>query len=125
MKKYKIIFWLTTGLIFVTQGVMELFMLQNEKAVQGIVHLGYPAYFFTMLVVFKVLGVLALVIPQVPVRVKEWAYAGFGIDFVAAIVSVSVVDGFGGDAIAAVIAMVVLLGSYISYHKLQSAKVGK
>ena len=55
---------------------------QTELAKEGIRHLGYPEYFGNALVVFKILGVLALVIPQIPKRVKEWAYAGFAFDFI-------------------------------------------
>jgi hypothetical protein len=48
------------------------------------VHLGFPAYFKVELTVAKVLGVLALVIPTVPFKVKEFAYFGFAITLVSA-----------------------------------------
>ena len=51
-------------------------------AKQGVSHLGYPEYFGNAFVIFKVLGALVLLIPQVPNRIKEWAYAGFALDFV-------------------------------------------
>ena len=50
-------------------------------AKEGIRHLGYPEYFGNTLVVFKILGVLAVIIPQVPKRIKEWACAGIAFDF--------------------------------------------
>ena len=77
MKKAKIIFWITTIIIFLFEGVMPALTSQTEMAKEGIRHLGYPEYFGNALVVFKILGVLILVIPQIPNRVKEWAYAGF------------------------------------------------
>jgi hypothetical protein len=86
----------------------------------GISHLGYPAYFGNALVVFKVLGVLALIIPPVPKRVKEWAYAGFAFDFLFAAISHGVVDGIGGDAIFPLIVLAILAVSYIYYHKLNA-----
>lgn len=59
------------------------------------VHLGFPAYFKVELTVAKILGVLALLIPAVPFKVKEFAYAGFAITLVSASVA-----HFGrGDAI--------------------------
>jgi len=70
----------------------------TEMAKEGIRHLGYPEYFGTMLVAFKVLGTLALMIPQIPARIKEWAYAGFAIDFISACVSIIAVDGFSALA---------------------------
>lgn len=119
MKKYKILFWVTTVLIFLFEGVMSALTSHTEMAKEGIRHLGYPEYFGPMLAVFKVLGSLALVIPAVPKRVKEWAYAGFGIDFIAAFVSILVVDGVGVAALLPLIFMGILAGSYLSYHKLQ------
>ncbi len=48
------------------------------------VHLGFPSYFKVELTVAKILGVLALLIPAVPFKVKEFAYAGFAITLVSA-----------------------------------------
>ncbi|HEX9503508.1 MAG TPA: DoxX family protein [Patescibacteria group bacterium] len=39
-------------------------------------HLGYPAYFLTILAIWKILGVITVLIPKFPL-LKEWAYAGF------------------------------------------------
>ena len=85
MKKNVIIYWISTGFIALLEGVMPAFSSQTEMAKEGIRHLGYPEYFGNVLVVFKILGVLALVLPQIPKRVKEWAYAGFIFDFLGAI----------------------------------------
>ncbi len=120
MKKYKIMFWVATGLIFITQGVLELLAYFNGTAVSGIVGLGYPAYFAVMLVFAKVLGSLALVIPQIPARIKEWAYAGFAFDFIAAFVSMWAVAGISGFLFLPIIALVILYISYNSYHKLKT-----
>jgi uncharacterized membrane protein YphA (DoxX/SURF4 family) len=118
MKKYKIIFWVTTGLIFLLEGVMSALTGHTEMSIQGITSLGYPLYFVTVIVVFKVLGSLALIIPQIPPRVKEWAYAGFGFDFLCAFISLWVVGGFSSALALPIVAIVILVLSYISYHKL-------
>lgn len=47
-------------------------------------HLGFPDYFRTELVVVKIIGLVVLLVPQVPLRIKEWAYAGFGIVVISA-----------------------------------------
>jgi DoxX-like family len=120
MKKYTIMFWITTSIIFLFEGVMVALTSHSQMSIDGITGLGYPVYFVTLLAVFKVLGSLALIIPQVPSRIKEWAYAGFGIDFIAAFVSITVVSGFGGMVVPAVIAMIVLVISYVSYHKINT-----
>jgi len=41
-----------------------------------IINLGYPVYFLTILGIWKILGVIAVLIPKFPL-LKEWAYAGF------------------------------------------------
>jgi hypothetical protein len=121
MKTNKIIFWVSTTLIFLFEGVMPALTSQTELAKEGIRHLGYPEYFGVMLTVFKVLGALALIIPQVPARVKEWAYAGFVIDFIGAFVSHAAVDGFGGQTFFPLAVLLVLIVSYVYYHKVYRA----
>ena len=122
MKSTKIIYWATTTLIFLFEGLMPALTSQTEMAKEGLNHLGYPSYFGLALVVFKVLGTLALIIPKVPKTLKEWAYAGFVFDFIFAAISHWAVDGFGMDAVFPLIIMAVLLVSYRSYHQLQSTE---
>lgn len=122
MKTTKIIFWTTTILIFLFEGVMPALTSQTELAKEGIKHLGYPEYFGNALVVFKILGVLALIIPQVPGRIKEWAYAGFAFDFIFASISHFAVDGIGFQGFFPLIVFVVLIVSYVTYHRIHRYK---
>ncbi len=122
MKTTKIIFWTTTILIFLFEGVMPALTSQTELAKEGIKHLGYPEYFGNALVVFKILGVLALIIPQVPGRIKEWAYAGFAFDFIFASISHFAVDGIGFQGFFPLIVLAILIVSYVTYHKIQRYK---
>jgi peptidoglycan/LPS O-acetylase OafA/YrhL len=122
MKKTTIIFWVSTSIIFLMEGVIPAFTSQTELAKEGIRHLGYPAYFGNMLVLFKVAGALALIIPQVPKRIKEWAYAGFAFDFIAASVSHASVDGVGNfQTFFPLIFLAILVVSYVTYHKKTNA----
>jgi|ERR1700733_3818039 hypothetical protein len=83
-KRNKIIYWIST--LWLTSGMLATGTLQLSKAkaegalappgVYGITHLGYPIYFLTILGVWKLLGVVAVLIPKFPL-LKEWAYAGF------------------------------------------------
>jgi len=83
-KRNKIIYWISTiwlSLGMLSTGLFQLFKAKGEGAVappgvDGIVHLGYPVYFLTILGVWKILGVIGLLIPKFPL-LKEWAYAGF------------------------------------------------
>ena len=122
MKTQKIIYWSTTGLIALFEGVMPALTSQTKLAKEGIKHLGYPEYFGDALVIFKVLGVLALIIPKVPTRIKEWAYAGFAFDFIFAAISHGAVDGINFQTFFPFIILGILMLSYFSYHKLQETK---
>jgi len=123
MKKDKIIFWVATILIFLFEGVMPALTSQTELAKEGTRHLGYPEYFGNALVVFKVLGTLILIIPQVPSRVKEWAYAGFAFDFIFACISHVAVDGWVPLSFFPLLVLAVLIVSYVYYHKLKKGTV--
>ncbi len=119
MKKVKILFWTSTTLIFLFEGVMPALTFNSSMAIEGITHLGYPIYFVTLLTIFKVLGALALIIPQVPARIKEWAYVGFGFDFTFAFISILIVDGVNVGLILPVVALLILYVSYINFHKIE------
>ena len=72
-------------------GTLQLFKVKAEGAlappgVYGIRHLGYPVYFLTILGIWKIVGVVALLIPRFPL-LKEWAYAGFFFVMLGAIFS--------------------------------------
>jgi hypothetical protein len=120
MKTTKIVYWITTALIFFFEGVLVALTSHTQFAMDGLRHLGYPAYFGTLLAVFKVTGALVLIIPAFKGRVKEWAYAGFGIVFISAAVSHASVDGFGGQTVFPIVVFAMLIASYTTYHKLQN-----
>ena len=121
MKKYKIAFWITTTAIFLFEGVLVALTWNSELAREGIMSLGYPGYFVPMLAVFKILGTLALMLPMVSPRIKEWAYAGFGIDFICAFVSIVAVGGFSVSALLPVVFFAFLVISYVCRMKLVSS----
>ena len=76
-KRNKIIYWIAT--IWLALGMLGGRIVQLLKAkawVDIITGLGYPVYLLTILGIWKILGVVALLIPKFPL-VKEWAYAGF------------------------------------------------
>ncbi len=83
-KRNKIIYWIATlwlALGMFSTGMVQLLRVESEGAlsppgVWGIKQLGYPVYFLTILAIWKLLGVVAVLIPKFPL-LKEWAYAGF------------------------------------------------
>ena len=117
----KRIYWIATGLVL---GVMAYsavnFNLKNPLGpLKGaFAHLLLPDYFRVELTVAKALGVLALLLPRVPSKVREFAYFGFAITLVsAAIAHFSV-----GDPAFFVIDPLLFLGalatSYVYFFKL-------
>jgi hypothetical protein len=76
-KRNKIIYWVATlwlALGMLSTGIVQLLNVKAE--VDNITQLGYPVYFLSILGVWKILGVGAVLIPKFPL-LKEWAYAGF------------------------------------------------
>lgn len=76
-KRNKIIYWVATlwlALGMTSTGIVQLLNMKEETAF--ITQLGYPNYFLTILGAWKILGVVAILLPKFPL-IKEWAYAGF------------------------------------------------
>jgi uncharacterized membrane protein YphA (DoxX/SURF4 family) len=72
----RIFYWVATGLIVLESAVGSEWDLVRNAFVRGIFdRLGYPYYLLTILGIWKVLAVVALLVPRYP-RLKEWAYMG-------------------------------------------------
>lgn len=76
-KRNIIIYWtatvlLSSGMLF--SGIAQL--LHRKEMEELISHVGYPTYFMNIIGVWKILGVIAILVPQFKL-LKEWAYAGF------------------------------------------------
>ena len=77
-KKNNIIYWAATGFLafgMLAQGLAQIFHTNGYIEMIN-VQLGYPSYFLTIIGVWKILGVIAILIPGFRL-LKEWAYAGF------------------------------------------------
>ncbi|MGV3612183.1 MAG: DoxX family protein [Fluviicola sp.] len=73
----KIIYWIATiwlALGMGSTGIVQL--LKMDQDIERMELLQYPAYLLTLLGVWKILGVIVILVPKLPI-VKEWAYAGF------------------------------------------------
>jgi uncharacterized membrane protein YphA (DoxX/SURF4 family) len=107
-----IAYWVTTifgPASFVIGGVLHL--TRAEQVMSGLSHLGYPAYFASILGLWKLLGAIAVVMPRFP-RLKEWAYAGFFFDLTAAAVSRAAVGDSASDIVAPLVFLVLVLASW-------------
>ncbi len=86
-KSHKIIYWISTlwlSLGMFSTGITQL--LKIKEAAGVVINLGYPEYFLDILGVWKILGVIAILLPKFAL-LKEWAYAGFFFSMSGAIYS--------------------------------------
>lgn len=118
-KTTKLVYWITTSILFLFEGLVPALTSNTQLAIDGIRHLGYPDYFRVMLTVFKVLGAAALILPFVHRRIKEWAYAGFAITVISAFVSHLAVDGANGQTFFPLLVFAILAASYVAYHRIR------
>ena len=100
----------------ISTGVVQIIHMDEE--VQKMTTLGYPTYFLTIIGIWKILGVVAVLLPKFPL-VKEWAYAGFAFNFISATVAHAVVSGLNFLSFFPLIIFGILIVSYVSWHKMQ------
>jgi hypothetical protein len=114
-------FWISTALFALQMGFTAYAQLRLSQVADTFVHLGFPAYFRIELSCAKLLGLAAILVPMVPARLKEWAYAGFAINLVSALVAHLAV-GDGPAAWSWAVGTGVLWGlSYFFFRRLQDA----
>lgn len=111
-KTVHILYWVVTGIFALAMFADGIGGITRAEAGQDVMrHLGYPMYMLTIFGVAKILGVATL-IQLLSRSIKEWAYAGFAINFIGAVAS----RAFVGDEIGLLIPPIVMLGfMFISY----------
>lgn len=118
-RRNKIIYWIATvwlSLGMVATGIQQLLKMEVEEAlappgVYGITQLGYPVYFLTIIGVWKILGVVALLIPKFPL-LKEWAYAGFFFLMTGAVYSHIAVGHSAGELFPSLLLLILTVVSW-------------
>lgn len=86
-KRDNIIYWIATAWLclgMLSTGIVQL--LRHQQEVTSMEKLGYPIYLLSILGIWKILGVIAVLIPKFAL-LKEWAYAGFFFVMTGAIIS--------------------------------------
>jgi uncharacterized membrane protein YphA (DoxX/SURF4 family) len=124
-KAAKIIYWIATAWLalgMLSTGAVQLFKAkQGQGGLEMITHLGYPAYLLTLLGTWKLLGVVAVLIPKFPL-LKEWAYAGFFFVMSGAIFSHIAT----GDSISAIFpSLLLLVLTIVSWYFRPASRKGR
>ncbi len=124
IQRDRIVYWITTGIVcaVMVYSILNFTLFDRFPFPEGgFVHLGLPDYFRAELTIAKILGVSALLIPGVPVKIKEFAYFGFAITLISA----SIAHFSSGDArisvlfiIDPLIFLVLLAVSYFYFNKM-------
>ena len=121
MKKDKIIYWTATGIVAAIILWSAFNFSLNKEMKAAFEHLGLPNWFRIELTVAKILGALALLIPTVPTRMKEFAYFGFTITLISAIIGHSS-SGDGISSIDPLVFLGILIVSYLYFNKIKNTK---
>lgn len=113
-KRKRIIYWVFTlwmSLGMVSTAIVQL--MKNKDELANFTNLGYPAYLMTIIGVWKLLGVIAILIPK-RLLLKEWAYAGFFFVMSGAVISHLIVGDIAGRTFPAVLLLVLVIISWYS-----------
>jgi uncharacterized membrane protein len=98
-KRNNIIYWIFTALLAIGMLQSGIFaVLKTKQWVDLVTALGYPVYFLYILGIWKILGVIAILVPGFKL-LKEWAYAGFFFAMTGALVSHLACGDFAAKAI--------------------------
>ena len=122
MKNVNLIYWTLTIIfagLMLSSAIPDLMSTSDSVMIIN-KQLGYPAYFTPFIGFAKILGVIAILIPGFP-RIKEWAYAGFAFDLVAATYSSYYSERAVGQPVGKTAFMLIYIAfaiaSYVYYHK--------
>lgn len=108
----KIIYWIFTlwmSLGMVSTAIVQL--MKNKDELANFTNLGYPSYLMTIIGIWKILGVIAILIPKFPL-LKEWAYAGFFFVMSGAVISHIIVNDSFSNTFPAVLLLVLVIISW-------------
>jgi hypothetical protein len=122
MKKDKRIYWITTGIVALVMvySILSFTFFDHVIYPEGAFnHLKLPPWFKVEITTAKILGVIALLLPGIPAKIKEFTYFGFAITLLSAgFAHFSVGDGFL-YIIDPLIFLCILIVSYRYFNKLK------
>jgi VIT1/CCC1 family predicted Fe2+/Mn2+ transporter len=118
MKKDKVIYWLTTGLVTIGMLFSAVQYFKDEAMAEAYKHLGFPDFLRVEIGIAKIIGAIVLLEPSFLSKVKEWAYAGFGILFFSAVLAHFLLKDPTERVVTPLVFLLMLAVSNVYYSKL-------
>lgn len=122
MKSLPSAYRLITGLFVLLMLVNVYNYFCNPTLRGAFAHLGFPDWFRVELGIAKLLGALALAIPLVPARVKEWAYVGFFLSFFSATIAHHEAGDPVSNQVFPFLILLLLVASYLTFHRVAATQ---
>jgi len=121
-KTVKIVYWGLTILFALAMLGDAYGGISKQEAGQEVMrHLGYPIYIMVITGVFKLFGAIAILQNKFKI-IKEWAFAGFAINFIGALASRAAVGDGAGLLIMPLVILVIMFILYYFWKKYQTIK---
>lgn len=121
-KAIKITYWVLTGLFVLAMLADGAAGLAKEKTGQEVMlHLGYPIYLMMITGAAKVLGALAILQDKYKI-IKEWAFAGFAINYIGAFASRALVGDGAALLVQPVVFLAVMFLVYYFWKRYENVK---
>jgi hypothetical protein len=122
-KTVVVAFWIVTALFCLEMVFTAYWECFTPQAAQRFADLGFPAASFRVeLSLAKILGVLALLVPRISARMKEWAYAGFAINLVSALIAHASIHDQAAAFAPSTISLLLGTCSYVLWRRLESMR---
>jgi putative oxidoreductase len=115
-------FWIVTALFCLEMCFTAYYELRVlPQAAEAFARLGFASNAFRVELSWaKLLGVAALLIPKVPARLKEWAYAGFAINLISALIAHTSIHDRPAAFIPSSLTSILWALSYFLFRRLQA-----
>ncbi|MEM7052089.1 MAG: DoxX family protein [Acidobacteriota bacterium] len=114
----RLLYWISTALVVLFLLASALTYFFHRATIEGVRELGFPDFFRLQLAVLKLVAVVVLLLPIVPLVAKDWAYAGTALFLLTAIVAHTAHRDPITLSLVSVVMFALLVASRISLHRL-------
>lgn len=121
MKRNNIIYWITTCLVAVGMLLSAFQYFKDDTMAEAYKHLGFPDFLRIEIGIAKIIGAIVLLVPTQLSKIKEWAYAGFGILFISASLTHFLLNDPTERITTPIVFLILLITSNIYYSKIKNA----